>query len=94
VIRGGMRDDATRDDVIRAIDLALGGHWDEAHDIVQRHEGDEIAAWVHAVLHKIEGDLSNSRYWYRQARRPADVDADPQEELLTIRAGMTGASGR
>jgi len=91
---GGADDDAPRADVVRAIDLALAGKWGGAHDIVQRHEGDEIAAWVHAVLHKIEGDLANSRHWYRLAGRPADVDADPREELRTIRAGMTGASER
>ena len=84
-----MSSDATRDDVVRAIDLAMGGEWDAAHDIVQRHEGDEIAAWVHAVLHKIEGDVSNSRYWYRRAGRPADVAADPREELRAIRATVT-----
>ena len=80
-----MSGDTVRDDVARAIDLALAGAWDDAHDLVQRHEGDATASWVHAVLHKIEGDLSNSRYWYRRAGRPADVDADPQAELRTIR---------
>ena len=80
-----MSGDTVRDDVARAIDLALAGGWDDAHDLVQRHEGDATASWVHAVLHKIEGDLSNSRYWYRRAGRPADVDADPQAELRTIR---------
>ena len=79
-----------RDDVVRAIDLALAEKWDEAHDLVQRHEGNATAAWVHAVLHKIEGDVSNSRYWYRQAGRPADVDADPQAELRTIRDSVVG----
>jgi hypothetical protein len=89
---GGADDDAPRADVVRAIDLALGGHWDEAHDIVQRHEGHPTAAWVHAVLHKIEGDLANSRHWYRLAGRPADVDAEPQEELQAIRETIGGES--
>jgi hypothetical protein len=80
-----MSGDAVRNDVARAIDLALAGEWDDAHDLVQRHEGDATASWVHAVLHRIEGDLPNSRYWYRRAGRPADVDADPQAELRTIR---------
>jgi len=85
-----MSGDTVRDDVVRAIDLALAGQWDEAHDLVQRHEGHATAAWVHAVLHKIEGDLANRRSWYRQAGRPVDADADPQEELRTIREAVAG----
>jgi hypothetical protein len=42
------------------------GDWDRAHGIVQ-NEGSAEAAWVHAYLHRIEGDLANARYWYRQA---------------------------
>lgn len=50
------------------------GDWDRAHQIVQALEeaGDRDAAWVHAHLHRVEGDLSNAGYWYRQARRPTD----------------------
>jgi hypothetical protein len=58
-----------KDDLIRAVDLALSGDWDGAHKIVQRDEDDVTTCWIHAVLHKIEGDASNSRYWYGQARR-------------------------
>ena len=46
---------------LKAIDLALGGQWNEAHQIVQQYE-DTTAAWIHAVLHKIEGDQDNSQY--------------------------------
>jgi Tfp pilus assembly protein PilF len=45
------------------------GDWDGAHKIVQDDPSPE-AAWVHAHLHRIEGDLSNARYWYRRAGRP------------------------
>jgi hypothetical protein len=41
--------------------------WDAAHNIVMAHE-DADCAWVHAHLHRVEGDLDNARYWYR---RPA-----------------------
>lgn len=44
--------------------------WREAHDLVA-HAEDERSAWVHAHLHRIEGDLGNAVYWYRRARRPA-----------------------
>ena len=42
------------------------GDWDKAHRIVQDENGSD-AAWVHAWLHRVEGDLSNARYWYGQA---------------------------
>jgi len=45
------------------------GHWVVAHDALQDHE-DVEAAWVHAYLHRKEGDLANAGYWYRRARRP------------------------
>jgi hypothetical protein len=44
--------------------------WDKAHKLVMNEDGAECA-WVHAYLHRLEGDLDNARYWYRQARRPA-----------------------
>jgi hypothetical protein len=48
--------------------------WDEAHRIVMDGEGAECA-WVHAYLHRVEGDLANARYWYREAgRKPATGD--------------------
>ena len=50
-----------RDDLLAAIDLALAGDWEAAHGIVQRDEADRTAAWIHAVLHKIEGDPGNAQ---------------------------------
>jgi hypothetical protein len=42
--------------------------WEKAHKIVMSGSGADCA-WVHAYLHRVEGDLDNARYWYRQARR-------------------------
>jgi hypothetical protein len=44
------------------------GDWARAHEIVQEI-ADPSAAWVHAYLHRKEGDLSNAKYWYSQAGR-------------------------
>ena len=44
------------------------GKWDRAHEIVQRMNTTD-AMWVHAYLHREEGDLSNSRYWYSRISR-------------------------
>lgn len=72
----------------QAIDLALAGDWQGAHEIVQRDEADPTAAWIHAVIHKIEGDFGNAGYWYRRAGRPADQGRDPYDELRDIRAEL------
>jgi DNA polymerase III delta prime subunit len=45
------------------------GDWNKAHQIVQ-NASDADSAWVHAYLHRKEGDLSNARYWYNRTGRP------------------------
>ena len=79
-----------RDDLIRAVELALAGEWEAAHGLVQEHEGDATASWIHAVLHKIEGDSANSRYWYRRAGKLDHVGDEPRGELAAIKAGILG----
>jgi len=80
---------ALNDDLPRAVKLALAGQWDAAHEIVQQYEDDATAAWIHAVLHKLEGDLANARYWYRQADRMGHVADEPRAELVAIQAELT-----
>ncbi len=46
------------------------GDWDAAHRLAQA-ENDSDGAWVHAYLHRVEGDLGNAGYWYRRAGKPA-----------------------
>ena len=79
----------SHDDLIRAADLAIAGDWAAAHHLVQQDDTTKIACWIHAVLHKIEGDASNSRYWYARADQFYESYADPQAELKTIRAALT-----
>lgn len=47
------------------------GNWNKAHEIAQ-DIGSDDAAWVHAYLHRREGDLPNAGYWYRQAGKPVE----------------------
>lgn len=54
------------------------GDWTRAHEIAQDIESAE-AAWVHAYLHRREGDLSNAAYWYRRASKPV-MRGDLDEE--------------
>ena len=64
--------------LLRAIWHGLRGDWDAAHEIAQEQDGRD-GAWVHAWLHRIEGDLSNAGHWYRQAGRPTGRGDTAQE---------------
>jgi len=74
----------THDELVAAIDAALSGDWHKAHEIVQRGERDPVACWIHAVLHKIEGDTWNSRYWYARTDHRYEEWSDPLSELRFI----------
>jgi hypothetical protein len=50
------------------------GDWEKAHTLAQDVE-DASGAWVHAYLHRKEGDLANAGYWYRRANQPIATDS-------------------
>jgi hypothetical protein len=77
-----------KDELLQAIELAQGGQWQAAHEVIQQYEADPTAAWIHAVLHKIEGDLGNARYWYRHAGKLEHVGDTPDAELAVIKAEL------
>ena len=79
---------ALNDDLLKAVELALAGEWDAAHNLVQQYEDDAIAAWIHAVLHKVEGDLGNARYWYQRANQMKHVTDEPRAELVVIQTEL------
>jgi hypothetical protein len=54
---------------LRALWLEAKGDWEGAHEAVQADEGG-AGDWVHAYLHRKEGDAGNAAYWYRRARKP------------------------
>ena len=54
------------------------GAWDKAHEYAQRQD-DAAGAWVHAYLHRKEGDLENAGYWYRLAGKPLADGPLPRE---------------
>ena len=67
-----------------AVERALAGDWQAAHLVVQEHEESDLANWIHAVCHRMEGDASNARYWYRRIRRPYREDVSTADELREI----------
>jgi hypothetical protein len=78
-----MRDDA----LTRALDLLDGGDWQAAHEIVQK-ESSSLAAWLHGIVHTLEGDLDNARYWYRRAERAFPGAGAVREELAAARRAI------
>ena len=62
----------------KALELDRDGDWDAAHTIVQDIESPD-SYWIHAYLHRKEGDLSNSGYWYGRADKPMPEHALDQE---------------
>jgi hypothetical protein len=64
------------------------GDWDKAHQLVQ-NASDTDSAWVHAYLHRKEGDLSNARYWYRRSGKP-EFTADLNKEWEQIATDLLG----
>jgi hypothetical protein len=73
----------------RAADLLAEGDWRGAHVIVQ-DDPSPLAAWMHGIVHLLEGDTSNARYWYRQAGRPFPAAVDVRAEIEAARDAVSG----
>ncbi|MEO6844018.1 MAG: hypothetical protein ABI184_02530 [Ginsengibacter sp.] len=71
-------------DYLQALWQEANGNWDKAHHLVQDLE-DKNASWIHAYLHRKEGDIGNADYWYRRAgkKRPAVSLEKEWEEIVT-----------
>jgi hypothetical protein len=68
--------------LIEAIHRADQGYWDDAHRIVQQID-DPISNWLHANLHREEGDLDNAKYWYHRAvREYSEIDIDEERKQI------------
>ena len=78
-------------DSLKALWWAARGDWDKAHKIVMDDDSAD-AAWVHAYLHRVEGDLPNARYWYGQAKRSA-ADGALEAEWAAITTDLLVNSG-
>ena len=63
------------------------GDWSKAHEIVQ-NDDTELGCWAHGIVHMMEGDLGNARYWYRRAHRAFPRGGEPAEEIAALVAAM------
>jgi hypothetical protein len=67
------------------------GDWEAAHDVAQ-NVPDPEGAWVHAYLHRKEGDHANAAYWYRRANRPVCRESLDAEWTALVQAFLPAAS--
>ena len=72
------------------------GDWQKAHAIVQNDDSD-LGYWAHGIVHMLEGDIGNARYWYRRAGRPfpreRDANAEIEALVKTLKARTAEAAG-
>lgn len=69
---------------LKALWFDAKNDWEKSHTIIQDIE-DNTASWIHAYLHRKEGDISNADYWYRRAgrKRPATTLQEEWEDIAT-----------
>ena len=75
------------DALSRAVELLAAGQWQPAHEIVQK-EKSTLAAWLHGIVHILEGDLKNARGWYGRADRAFPGPDAVQDEITAARQAV------
>ena len=81
------RTPSRHESLTRALDFLAAGEWQHAHEIVQVDKS-ELASWLHGIVHTLEGDLDNARYWYRRTTREFPGAAAVQREIVAARLAL------
>ena len=77
-------------DLRTALRLLQAGDWRAAHLIVQEDEESPLSCWAHGIVHLMEGDVPNARYWYRLAGRALRDDIVIQDEIAALSETLKG----
>jgi hypothetical protein len=77
-----------KEELSKALGLLRKGDWEAAHLIVQKDEESSLACWAHGIVHLMEGDTSNARYWYRAAKRDFPAKPEIEEEIRAFSAAL------
>jgi hypothetical protein len=78
----------TSSELRRAVVLLEAGDWQAAHQIVQQDEDSPLPCWAHGIVHIMEGDLPNARYWYRQAKRSFPAAPSVPAEIAALKSAL------
>jgi len=71
-------------DIRTALRLLQEGDWRAAHEIVQEDEESRLSCWAHGIVHLMEGDVPNARYWYRRAGRVFQQNFSIEAEIAAL----------
>jgi hypothetical protein len=71
-------------ELAQALALLRRGDWEAAHVIVQKDEQSPLACWAHGIVHLMEGDVANARYWYREAKREFPGKPSIPDEIAAL----------
>ena len=77
-------------DIRTALRLLEDGDWRAAHLIVQEDEESPLSCWAHGIVHLMEDDVPNARYWYRRAGRVLRQDFSVEAEIAALRDTLKG----
>jgi hypothetical protein len=77
----------------RAMQFLEAGQWQPAHEIVQK-ESSPLAAWLHGIVHILEGDMKNAQGWYKRADRAFPGAEAVQTEIAAARAAVNAKASR
>ena len=75
----------------RAVRHLEAGEWKAAHALIQPDES-TLGCWAHGIVHLIEGDLDNARYWYRRAHRALPHLDTANAEIAALKASLAATS--
>ena len=83
-VGGGTEPPIELDETLKALWWAEKGNWERAHTVVQNIETSD-GSWIHANLHREEGDSGNARHWYSRAGKPESSLSVEEERHAIIR---------
>ena len=75
-------------DLARAVAHLERDDWRAAHEIVQEDEESALSCWAHGIVHILEGDLPNARYWYGQAKRTFPRKVSAKDEINELKEAL------
>jgi len=74
--------------IVKVVRYLEAGEWKAAHLLVQK-DASSLGCWAHGIVHLIEGDLDNAKYWYRRAHRALPDGNTANAEIAALKATLT-----